>query len=240
MVDMSALEAGFYTVPEAARLIRVGDARRIYGWVRGYPDRDVGPILKRDFEPIGKDEELSFLDLMEVRFVMYFREAGVRMGVLRRASEQLRKDFDTSHPFALSRVLLQADAADVYVVRAIKQNSEEGDVQMRSLTTNNYVMRDVINQSILPGIEFDTATCLAKSWKPLPDQFPEIEVNPRRGFGQPTVKRGVPTGTLYRAWQAEKESTDRVADWFSVTAKDVMDAVRFEQTLDEFASKQAA
>jgi uncharacterized protein (DUF433 family) len=239
--NLHALATGFYTVPEAARLIRVGSARRIYGWLRGYPDRDIGPLLNRDYQPVGDEEEVSFLDLMEIRFVMFFREKGVKIASLRKASDTLRKDFSTEHPFALSKVLLRADKADVYVVEVLQKSAiEAGDVRLRSLVTNNYVMEEIIRQSILPGVEFDTSTSLAKAWKPIPDSFPDIIVNPRRAFGQPTISAGVPTGTLYGAWKTEHENADIVADWFGVSAREVMDAIRFEQTLDEFASRRAA
>jgi hypothetical protein len=33
---INPLGMGFYSVPEAARLIEFGSARRIYGWLRGY------------------------------------------------------------------------------------------------------------------------------------------------------------------------------------------------------------
>jgi hypothetical protein len=41
------LARGFYTVGEAARLIEVGNARRIHHWLRGYPGSGAGPLLKR-------------------------------------------------------------------------------------------------------------------------------------------------------------------------------------------------
>lgn len=236
------LATGFYTVPEAARLIRVGSARRIYGWLRGYPDRQISPLLNRDFEPIGEDEEVSFLDLMEIRFVMYFREKGVKIKTLRKASEALRKEFETEHPFASSRVLVRADQADLFIVtKALEQGAiEADDVKLRSLTTDNYVMEAIIRQSILPGVEFDTASTYIKTWQPIPDAFPKIIVNPKRACGQPVVERGIPTSTLHGAWKAEGENPDTVADWYGITTRDVLDAVRFEQTLDKFASRQAA
>lgn len=48
---------GFYTVPEAARLLRIGNPRRIYRWI----GRD-NPVLARDYEPLGGSQELSFWD----------------------------------------------------------------------------------------------------------------------------------------------------------------------------------
>jgi hypothetical protein len=115
MID-NALAQGFYTVSEAARLIEVGNAARIHGRLKGYPNRQIGPLLTRDYEPIEERQELSFLDLMEVRFVEHFRYHGVKMRPLRCAAERLREEFETQHPFATDRVHLVADKADVFLV----------------------------------------------------------------------------------------------------------------------------
>jgi uncharacterized protein (DUF433 family) len=238
---MSPLAAGFYTVPEAARLIRVGSARRIYGWLKGYPRRQVGPLLSRDFQPIGDQEELSFLDLMEVRFVEHFREHGVKVGSLRRAAEALKTEFKTTHPFALSKVLLAADKADVFVVETFRKAAEdEGDPRLRSLTTRNYVMYEAIKQSLVPGIEFDATSNLARLWRPLPSRFPDVVIDPLRAFGRPIIQRGVPTETLRDAWENEGKHPDPVAEAFGVSVKEVMEAVDFERALDDPLESAAA
>jgi uncharacterized protein (DUF433 family) len=227
------LAAGFYTVPEATRLIRVGNAQRIYGWLKGYPGRQIGPLLDRDFAPIDDQQELSFLDLMEVRFVEHFRVHGVKVRSLRRAAASLRTEFKTKHPFALSKVLLAADKADVFVVEAFRKAAEaEADPRLRSLTTHNYVMYEAIKQSLVPGIEFDPASHLARQWAPLPDRFPSIVINPLRAFGRPALPRGIPTETIREVWEGEGQRADPVAEAYGISTKDVMDAVDFERALD--------
>jgi uncharacterized protein (DUF433 family) len=235
------LAKGFYTVPEAARLIRVGSARRIYGWLRGYPRSQTGPLLTRDYYPIGEHEELSFLDLMEVRFVEHFREYGCKLSSLRKAAETLRSEFNTEHPFAYKPFLLVADKADVFVKEVLRKSAEEtGDIRLRSLTSNNYVMYDTIKQSLLPGVTFDAATELVAKWAPLPEKFPEVLLDPRIAYGQPALPSGIPTGTLADAWRAEGGNADTVAYWFKVSSKDILNAVRFETALDEHGSRKAA
>jgi len=235
------LGRGFYTAAEAARLIRVGSTRRINAWLRGYPGRQIGPLLTRDYHPLGKHEELSFLDLMEVRFVEHFREHGAKVRTLRIAAEQLRKDFKTEHPFALRDVLLVADRADVYVREVLRKSAEEaGDMRLRSLVTNNYVMYEAIKAALLPGVTFNPATHLASTWQPMPEEFPRVTVNPKVAYGQPALPSGIPTGTLFDAWKAENENVDTVAYWFGIGSADVLEAVRFEQALDRTAERLAA
>ena len=235
------LAKGFYTVPEAARLIRIGSARRIYGWLRGYPKSNVGPLLNRDYEPIGEDEELSFLDLMEVRFVERFREAGCKVAALRRAADRLRAEVATEHPFAYRPFLLVADKADVFVKEVFKKSAEEtGDIRLRSLVTNNYAMYEAIKQSLLPGVSFDTASDFVSQWTPIPERFPDVKIDPRIAYGHPTLPNGIPTSTLNDAWRAEHGNADKVAYWYGVSSNDVRNAVQFENALDEHTRRKAA
>lgn len=235
------LAAGFYTVQEAARLLRANSTRRIFGWLRGYPDRDVGPLLARDYQPLGEAEEVSFLDLMEIRFVEKFRAHGVKIRSLRGAADTLRRELKTPHPFAYEHVLIVADKVDVLVREALLNSAKEhDDFRLRSLLTKNYVMYEAIKQSLLPGVTFDTATEMASVWAPMPGEFPRIKANPKVAFGHPALPSGVPTGTLYDAFKAEKGNLDTVAYWFEQSSNDVLEAIRFEQMLDQPLERQAA
>lgn len=235
------LASGFYTVSEAARLVRAGNTRRIYGWLRGYAGRDVGPLLSRDFQPVGESEEVSFLDLMEIRFVERFREHGVKTKSLRVAAATLREELKTSHPFAFKHVLIVADKVDVLVKEVMLESAKEADdFRLRSLLTKNYVMYETIRRSLLPGVTFDTATEMASTWLPLPEDFPRIKADPKIAYGHPALPSGVPTEALYAAFKAENENVDAVAYWFDQTATDVIEAVQFEQTLDQPPQRQAA
>jgi uncharacterized protein (DUF433 family) len=234
------LAKGFYTVSEAARLIQVGSARRIYGWLRGYPGRSVGPLLVRDYSPIGDEEELSFLDLMEVRFVEHFREYGVKVKSLRIAADTLRRDLSLEHPFATDRVLLVADKADVYVKDVLKKSAEEADdIRLRSLVTNNFVMYEAIKQALLPGVTFDAGRPFVAKWAPIPDKFPQIVMNPKIAYGQPALPRGIPTATLYDAYKAAKRDADSVSYWYDVSTADLRSAIQFEEALDRSLENRA-
>jgi uncharacterized protein (DUF433 family) len=230
--EINPLARGFYTVQEAARLIQVGSTNRIYGWLKGYPRRQIGPLLNRDYQPIGDTEELSFHDLMEIRFVEHFREHGVKARSLRIAAERLKDEFKTSHPFALDRVIFVADKADIFVEEVLKESAEKAsDPRLRSLLTKNYVMYEAIKQALLPGVRFDTATHMADQWKPLPKDFQRIVIDPKVAHGQPAGPSQIPTGVIYDAWFAEGENPEPVSHWFEIPTADVIEAVRFEKRL---------
>ena len=81
------LLAGFFSISEAARLVGVGQPL-VRGWLNGYPGSGAGPVVKRDF---GGTRTVSFLDLMELRFIAIFRAQKVPMPTLRKAAEQARR-----------------------------------------------------------------------------------------------------------------------------------------------------
>ncbi len=232
MKKVNPLAGGFYTVQEAARLLEGGRAARIRGWLQGYHGRRAGPLLERDYEPIDNWQELSFLDLIEVRFVEHFLEHGVKNRTLRLAAAELRKEFDTPHPFATDKVHLVADKAEVFLAIMKESAHKEKDRALMSLTTKNYVMEETIKRSLVPGITFDRESQLAEQFAPRPRQFPKIIVDPRVAYGQPTGPEGVPTHAIYDAWKAEAENVDEVAYWLNVPTAAVIEAVRFEELLN--------
>ncbi len=239
--EINPLARGFYTVHEAARLIQVGSTNRIYGWLRGYPSRQIGPLLNRDYKPIGDTEELSFHDLMEIQFVEHFRVHGVKARSLRIAAARLKDEFKTTHPFAMDRVILVADKADVFVEEVLKDSADKAaDPRLRSLLTKNYVIYEAIKQSLLPGVRFDATTHLADEWKPVPKQFPRIIIDPKIAYGQPVGPSRIPTATIYDAWLAEGENAEPVSHWFEIPTAEIIEAIRFEQHLSKRGEARAA
>jgi uncharacterized protein (DUF433 family) len=106
---------GFYTVREAARLLNISNAAVISGWVKGRSGRGSGPVIVRQYQPIGRVQELSFLDLIEVRFIEHFRKQGYSLQSLRKAAETARAELDCEHPFALYGVKFVAERKNIFL-----------------------------------------------------------------------------------------------------------------------------
>lgn len=228
------LARGFYTVQDAARLIEVGSAQRIRGWLNGYPRRRVGPLLVRDYAPIDGAQEMSFLDLMEVRFVEHFRDIGVKPQTLRRCIEVAREKFGEDKPLLKQGVLFipTDDRRKVVVEEVMKPAAKENrDKKLWNLVDRNYEFNEFIEGCLARGLTFDPDTELAATWAPRARDFPNVIMDPKLAYGQPTVPRGVPTATLFEAWIAEAEDAAAVADWFNVPVDQVNMAVGFENLL---------
>lgn len=223
-IGKDPLLAGFYSVADAARLLGVGNASKLRGWINGWPKSKVGPIVSRDFKDT---PTVSFLDLMELRFIEYFRGQGVSMNTLRVAAQKARSEWNVDHPFALSDAQYLTDRR-----RIIAQSAEEtGDKATWDLVSGQYVIWQMIEQSIAKGVVFDPRSHLATKWHPRPSDFPTIVIDPARAFGRPIIgDAGVPTAALFRQLKAEGD-VERVARWFRVPAADVEAAAAFEVEL---------
>ncbi|MGV9009823.1 hypothetical protein [Brevundimonas sp.] len=239
--EPNALARGFYTVPEAARYIESGSATRIRGWLNGYRQSGVSPLIDRDYQPIDNRQELSFLDLIEVRFVEYFRQHGVSVRALRSAGAEARRLFDSPRPFASSDITFKTDGKSVFVEHALKPAAKKTeDHKLWQLVTKQYELYEVMERSLINGVGFNPKSHLAETWKPRPDTFPKVIINPRLAYGHPVIESKLPTSALYDAWLAEGQDLDEVAYWFDVKSNVVDQAVRFEQSIRSAEHRAAA
>lgn len=231
--DDSPLARGFYTVGEAARLIPKASSARIRNWLTDYHGEEP-PLIDREYDPINNKQELSFLDLMEVRFVEYFRNNGVSVRSLRQASEHARKYFKTDKPFATSKFAFLTDGRNVFVEEIFKPAAKASDDKaLWGLLTDQLEMYHVIERSLLDGVKFNPQSQIAEAWIPRPQKYPSIIIDPRVAFGQPSLDSRIATGAIYESWVAENHNTADVAYWFELPETTVREAVAFERELRE-------
>lgn len=215
------LFAGFYTLNDAARLLGMERSTKIRAWIDGWRSSASEAIVKRDFDGTSV---VSFLDLMELRFIEVFRSQGVPLQTLRKAAQRLRADWNVDHPFAMSSTKYLTDRRNIFGQVA----EQEGDDATWNIVTGQFEMWATIERTIERNVLFDPNTAVAKLWRPRPD-FETVVVDPRVAFGRPSIKgHGVPTEALFRQWKADKGDTARVADWFGVDEAAVEAAVGFE------------
>jgi uncharacterized protein (DUF433 family) len=220
MASQDPLLSGFFSIADAARLLQVSQPS-IRGWLNGYANSEAGPVIERDF---AETRTVSFLDLMELRFIAFFRSQKVSMPTLRRAAERARQEWHAHHPLALSSSRYVTDRKSIFARSA----EETGDQVTWDMATGQHEMWETIEQTIETGVVFDPSTYLAMSWHPRPDQFSNVIIDPRIAFGRPTVEgTGVPTSALFRQWKAEGRK-DPVAKWFQVPVEAVTTAVGYE------------
>jgi uncharacterized protein (DUF433 family) len=233
-----ALGLGFYTGIQATRLLRfqpgeqqangtvsIGTVRRV---LRGYHFRYRGrkrfspPLWQMDFPSDEGPLELSFRDLIELRFVKIFRDAGLGLPTIRTCFERAREFIADERPFSTRR--FRTDGNSIFL--EITKDIAEGE--LIDLKRRQYVFRRVVAPS-LHDLEFE-AESVAR-WFPLGEARRAIVIDPKRAHGQPLVDAfGVTTASLARAFKAEG-ALKEVARLFGVPGPVVRQAVEFENKL---------
>jgi uncharacterized protein (DUF433 family) len=226
--DADLFGVGSYTVQEAARLIRT-PAINISRWMKGYSYRRRGevytsPPLWQIQWPASDDGliEIGFRDLIELRFVKVFTEAGVGLLAIRNCLNFARELVRDDHPFSTRR--FRTDGKTIFLESA-KHASD--DKEMLDLKRRQYVFGQIIERTFK---DLDIEADAVARWRPFNGKD-SIVIDPNRSFGQPiAADSGVPTIVLAQAVEAEG-SQERVARLFEVSLAAVKDAVRFESTL---------
>ena len=221
------LGIGYYTVPEAARLLRMPPLT-IRRWLGGYTYRTGG--LVRHMEPLWKPQlpaldghiELDFRDLIELRFVHQFNEAGVGINAIRASLKLAQEVADDPLPFSTRR--FRTDGKTIFM-ETIRESGKES--QLLDLKRKQYAISRVLERTFK---DLDTDDEVVTRWRPYHGKA-SIVIDPTRAFGQPIAdETGIPTATLADAVKAEG-SSKRVAYLYGVAETVVRDADNFERSL---------
>jgi uncharacterized protein (DUF433 family) len=217
---------GIYTVPDAAKLARIPQAR-IRRWIRGYHFRTSGelrssaPIVQPFYKPVEGHIAISFLDLVELRFINAFLEHGVTWAYLRDAYQKAINLVGRPRPFSTKR--FKTDGRGILTEIMAKGNiSSVLDVGVGQLGFWPIIA------PFYRELEFD--------WEEVSRWWPgtnnrSVVIDPERSFGKPIIAReGIPTRILYKAYLAEG-SLESVASWYGVRKGSVKAAVDFEVRL---------
>jgi hypothetical protein len=227
---------GIYSLPEAARLVRV-PSRKIQRWLYGYTYKKRGDDgAKSHSSPLWQPqvaaedygaEVIGFNDLLEVRFVDAFVAHGVPLIIVRRCLDTARELFGVDYP--LSSGTFKTDGKTIFA-EAVAETVKDG--ALLDLRSRQFAFREIIRPSLYVGIEYDGQR--AMRWFPSEGKR-QIVLDPARDFGSPILEQsGVPTAVLYASYEAEGGNARgimKTAKIYDAPPKLVETAVRFEQGL---------
>ncbi len=234
--EPDAFGKGAYSAVESLRLLNFNrpglpPARRVSRqtvarWLRGYTHGEEGkrrsePLWKPDYQNEGDQIELSFRDLIELRFVKTFRDLGVGLNTIRECYRRAVSEVHDDRPFSTQR--FRTDGKTIF----LEITEKDHDGRMIDLKKRQQVFRTIIEPS-LRDLEFD-ASAVAR-WYPLGIGHRQVVIDPTRSFGRPIVPLGVPTEVLAEAVKLEG-SVQSVVALYDVPKADVLAAVDFEQRL---------
>ncbi len=198
---------------------RIGEAARYVG---AHPNM-VSAWHARDntvLSPYKPRDGLSYLQLVEIAFVVAFRGAGLSMQLIRAARQYLAEEFNFEHPLAhhwfkftgagaLSNFFGEFAATRRERNTAVWENDQFGWRKQIEKKSN----------------EFDYQYDLALRWHPAGRES-QVVIDPRHRWGRPMVQ-GLETWVIAGSYEAG-ESFGVIADDYGVTIEGVRDALRFE------------
>lgn len=227
MAGPDLLEIGIYTIPEVAELVDAPQAD-VRIWVEGRKGLQ-DPVIQNQLGRVGGKTAVSFANLMELRFVARFANAGVRLNEIRKIMNEVRELIRHPHPFATNTVF-KTDGRKIVAEIARKH----GLNLVYDLHSKNYEMQSVILKSLKENVVFNLKG-EAVEWTPRPDIAPNVIVHPRIAFGHPVLRRSrIPTETIAKAVKVEG-SAGFVANIFDISERHVREAVKFEEHLAKAA-----
>ena len=234
--EPDALSRGAYSAAEGLRLlnfsrgsasVRHVSRSTVARWLRGYDfETDAGgghsePLWRPDYSNDDDLIELSFRDLIELRFVKAFRDIGLALPTIRECYQRAADEVHDERPFSTQK--FRTDGKTIFL--EITQGIQEA--KLVDLRRRRNVFRTIVEPS-LKDLEFDTSA--VARWFPLGAARKSVVVDPTRAFGRPIAASGIPTEVLSRAVVVEG-SVAKVVRLFDVTSAEVKSAVAFERKL---------
>jgi len=210
----SKLASGAYTLPDAARLLRL-PLRRLRAWVLG---RDAAEAFGH--RGTGKDRTFDFYTLIELFTIGQLRAQGLSWPTLRKARAELMERFQTPHPFALEGLLVDGH-------RLLK---ELGDESLLELGSGGQTAFEKVIAPFCRRLDFDETTKLASRFYPDgPDS--DVVVDPHHAFGRPVINGTNVTTEALACLIRGGEKIEDVAQDFRLEPEQVANAWEFERRL---------
>jgi hypothetical protein len=206
------LGVGLYSMVEAARLLKT-PRRTVSRWAEGYVCELRGGS-KRYASLIEHEDDaaLTFADLIELMYVRGFRDAGVKLDVIRRTAAKYRDEWSKPYPLATKRFATDG--------RALLLN--EGNEWKQALSGQLQAFFDEMGKQLVHIGD------LTSEWRPLGTDH-AVVLDPDRAFGKPIDDiSGAHTYVLAQPFEAGA-SAMKLAWWYGTTEQAVIDAAEFER-----------
>jgi len=220
------LGKGIYTLPDAAMLIGA-KKRSLSRWMKGYDYRSQGevrqspPLWEPDLPEVEDQLEISFRDLVELRFVHAFSREGIGLKAIRNCLDYARECVQSDRPFSTGR--FRTDGKTIF----LESLHNAKDPKLLDLRKKQYVFKSIVERTFR---DLDLEEDEVVRWRPFRGKG-TIVIDPHRAFGQPiAADSGVPTAVLADAVEAEG-SVARVARLYEVDPAVIRDSMSYQSEL---------
>ena len=216
---IAVVERELYTVPEAARVLRIPDST-LRWWLEGKDGRP--PVLRR--EPSGSTN-VTWGELVEAGLLRAYRERDFSFQYMRSFVSRLRDLVGVPYPLAHARPLVGPDR-HLFLKAHQEAGTEETSLVYKAM--DGQVMFDSMIEQFVEQVEFalegDERTWAIR-WYPAGRKSPVV-IDPEFAFGAPTV-RGTRTEVIAEAVDAGDELSDVARD-FGWKIEEIKSAISYE------------
>jgi uncharacterized protein (DUF433 family)/DNA-binding transcriptional MerR regulator len=223
---MTYIGKGLYTISEASIITGI-KKESIRRWIKGYKYSlrskvlQAKPVFDKDYTDSLDKVVLSFLDIIELKFIQSFRNFGVKWSVIREAATIAERLLQNSHPFATRR--FYTDTKTILV----KIADESGEVELIDMIKSQLVLDKIVEPLLHECLDFDIDE-MASRWWPL-GKNGKIVIDPKLNFGKPVIDTfNIPTETIYSSFLVER-SIETVAEWYEIDEDSIRRAIEYEE-----------
>ena len=210
---------GIYSYSEASRLISLSPAR-IRGLINGYkyPNKKPKPVIKKHSLAYANREYLSFLDLIELKFITHFLKIGIKRSEIINSYKKARNELRKEYPFATK---FTTDGK--YILA-------ENKAILLKLADEQLELKGLLESNLYEGIDFKDD--IAQSWRPYVKEFPHVILDPTKKYGHPIIDDyGIQTASILDMYLAENHNYKKLEEVYSIPTVLLKEAVQFEQRL---------
>lgn len=220
---VSILDREMYTEAEAARLLNVAQSTLNY-WLEGGVRRGgrvYRPIIRE--EPRGDRQAVTWAEFIEAGLLREYRRThGVPMAELRAFIDIVRRQYQVPYPLAHHRPFVSG--RDL-LIQAQDEVGLDADFCLVAVVRGQPLLTPAADSFVKRVTWHDD---MATQWRPHDDPKSPVRIDPDVRFGRPSID-GISTEALWEHEQAG-ETTEEIADEFSVSAEAVRWAIAYEQS----------
>ena len=213
---------GLYTLPQAARLLRI-DTNLLKYWIG--ERKSAESVIPRQLQ---NEHVLTFAELMELHFIKLFRDQNVSFQAIRKAAKKASDKYHADYPFTVRR--FDTDGKTIFATCKSEATNKEliEDLQHGQLVFKSFV------RPFFKRLDYRSTQDVGRFW-PLRTGRSDgrIVLDPERRFGQPLdSETGVPTEAILKAVTAgDGQDVKSVARWFDIPLEAVKAAMKYEKSL---------
>jgi uncharacterized protein (DUF433 family) len=183
-----------------------------------------------DLTLLDPTDGLSFINLIEVLALGRFRDAGVSLQKVRKGLRYVEAELGTAHALANQQIL--TDGIDLFW--KFQEQEPDQDLHIVNISRGGQKAFPDVISSYLRELEWGTDR-FAERWWPEAGRR-EVVVDPRKGFGAPTIaSTGIRTEDVFQRFNAG-ESVLSVAEDYGLSIGQVEAAIRAETGFERLAA----